>query len=493
MRPNPPDKDKPKPPRNYFSRREQMRLLLLVGMLMVVFILMMEAAKPKNWQWMWGEAPPVEGGPPLSATELGGQDIDTRLAPAAKPAADLPGTVAAPNFRWRPDGSLNNHDQAQRRAAKDIWRQQLELLDRSQRRMVQPMLRNVRKNEPVEGDVAEQWSETIAALDENWGKYTQQAMEAVRDDQFLSDEDKAAWLLILHTLQKQWDGQLREALAGAAHPARLTEPQRQQLSDFQQLFDEMAVAAIEDNTFIDRPNERMAWFRLAEILQSAGNRQLADESIPRVGFRQLFEQPDQYRAELVRIRGHAKRAYRVRAPQNYLGIEHYYVFWILPAGGPTSPITVYSLDVPPNFPEIKDKDLDKTVTTLNEFVEFPGYFFKRMAYLTENKETRVTPLLLAKSPQWTPAEPPGDPVLPDLRLLGAAVLAAALFGVGAAAFIYLQNRKVPASKNYSPVARARPQHLAGLHDEPLAPEPGEALSQLAQQELQSRPADESGN
>lgn len=41
------------PPPNYFSRAQQYRLLTLVFTLMLVLFLMGEAAKPKNWQWMW--------------------------------------------------------------------------------------------------------------------------------------------------------------------------------------------------------------------------------------------------------------------------------------------------------------------------------------------------------------------------------------------------------------------------------------------------------
>ncbi|MBN1910715.1 MAG: hypothetical protein JW818_13300 [Pirellulales bacterium] len=43
--------DDKREPRNYFSRREQWRLLMLVGTLGLVFILMFEARKPVNWAW----------------------------------------------------------------------------------------------------------------------------------------------------------------------------------------------------------------------------------------------------------------------------------------------------------------------------------------------------------------------------------------------------------------------------------------------------------
>ena len=40
-------------PPNYFSRREQYRLLVMCGMLMLVLVMMNEVRKPQMWRWMW--------------------------------------------------------------------------------------------------------------------------------------------------------------------------------------------------------------------------------------------------------------------------------------------------------------------------------------------------------------------------------------------------------------------------------------------------------
>jgi len=80
-------------PRNYFSRREQYRLLLLVFSLLTVFFLMQEAGRPANWQWLWGtnavsKGPPVSEGHTASqnvSSELqGNKEIDTRLREAVE-------------------------------------------------------------------------------------------------------------------------------------------------------------------------------------------------------------------------------------------------------------------------------------------------------------------------------------------------------------------------------------------------------------------------
>jgi hypothetical protein len=88
-------------PRNYFSRQEQYRLLMLVSMLMLALVLMVEAARPRNWQWLWN----VAGGPNPAVSQPGASrvglvhddpPIDTRLPPRPRPAGDdVPGQFVA--------------------------------------------------------------------------------------------------------------------------------------------------------------------------------------------------------------------------------------------------------------------------------------------------------------------------------------------------------------------------------------------------------------
>jgi hypothetical protein len=48
--------DHRRPPRNYFSRREQLRLLALVIGLGLVIVMMREASREENWHWLTGKA-----------------------------------------------------------------------------------------------------------------------------------------------------------------------------------------------------------------------------------------------------------------------------------------------------------------------------------------------------------------------------------------------------------------------------------------------------
>ncbi|MCA9195889.1 MAG: hypothetical protein KDA87_00060 [Planctomycetales bacterium] len=77
-KPNSPTKNIRHRPPNYASRSVQMRLFVLVGSLMLIFILMSEAAKPANWRWLW-QLTPTETAPV-------DQNVDTRAPDQAGPA-----------------------------------------------------------------------------------------------------------------------------------------------------------------------------------------------------------------------------------------------------------------------------------------------------------------------------------------------------------------------------------------------------------------------
>ncbi len=82
---------KPKQTPDYFSRREQYRLLVLVGLVMIVVVLMSEAGKPKNWAWMWGNEVPVQED--VAQEDFSGEPIDTRLNPTSDATANNPDLI----------------------------------------------------------------------------------------------------------------------------------------------------------------------------------------------------------------------------------------------------------------------------------------------------------------------------------------------------------------------------------------------------------------
>ncbi len=78
-----------RPPPNYFSRREQLRLMLLVGSLGLILVLIVRAADPKTWYWI---APPdSEGGVSADVVEAPSTPTPQRVE---RKAADGHGSLA---------------------------------------------------------------------------------------------------------------------------------------------------------------------------------------------------------------------------------------------------------------------------------------------------------------------------------------------------------------------------------------------------------------
>lgn len=153
----------------------------------------------------------------------------------------------------------------------------------------------------------------------------------------------------------------------------------------------------DDTTF--RDGDREAWFAIWMTLRSTDPRLYRNFSEKPVGFVELFGQPRAFRGKLVKLKGIVKRIQRVEAPANDFNIAGYWQAWILPEGGPPSPIVVYFQELPPGFP---------TGMKLEEPVEVVGYFFKRWAYMASDT-IRIAPLIMSREPFWKPVAIDSNP------------------------------------------------------------------------------------
>jgi hypothetical protein len=156
------------------------------------------------------------------------------------------------------------------------------------------------------------------------------------------------------------------------------------------LADPADLALVRDDT-VFRSADQRAWFTIWGRLQT----EAAAGSKPRgrkVTFAQLFSQPRSFRGRMVRIAGTIRRLQEVPAPSNAIGIDRYWQAWLDPAGGPSSPVVVYFLSLPPGTPTGMRVDVPAIVD---------GVFFKRWAYQASDA-IRLAPLLLSTEPQSPP-------------------------------------------------------------------------------------------
>ena len=415
-----------RPPPNYLSRSVQRRLFLAVGSLMLVVILMSEARKPQNWQWMWAEQ------------SRGAAQIDTRLPDVDGPI-DPPGTVYA-NFQQAEIPTLDKPQLAAEDAVNEFrslgWDFCLAQLSRDDRWALDRILKESRRPTAT-AQGGQRWRQAITRLADVWNDYFKQANQEV----LLSPVDQQrVWLQALVTLEIEWARELEPALGSVVDARALTEPQRKQLADLQNVIDRLSLGEVQDNT-VWRAAEQHAWFRLLEQLRESELQQLRHTSTGRASFVQLFRQPAEYRGKLVTVDGRAKLGYRVAAPRNIHGIEHYYIFWLQPSGGQNSPFVVYSLDLPQGFPAVQDKDRDGAATTLDEDVMFDAYFFKRWAYRAQDG-VNTAPLLLAKAPIWQPrANRTASRTMPSLLITTLSIVGVLGISIGLAYLAYVASNR----------------------------------------------------
>ncbi|MDG2382931.1 MAG: hypothetical protein P8N76_14780 [Pirellulaceae bacterium] len=157
--------------------------------------------------------------------------------------------------------------------------------------------------------------------------------------------------------------------------------------------DPQRLATIQDDTYF-RQKEAPAWFYLYQRLQETPLEVVdaigRDRQLSRL---QIYRQTDSYRGQLVRLQGIVRRAFRVPAVENDLGIESHWQLWMFENREANDPIVVYALEMPPGFPEGIE---------LEEDVWLTGYVYKRWSYPAKGG-LMVAPVVLAKRAHWLPA------------------------------------------------------------------------------------------
>jgi len=439
---------------------------MMVFAFMLVVVLMDEARKPQHWKWIWQmTAAPEQAGP-------SDEPVDTRLPPRAAPDDSPPGTIYASEPAGELPADFEDADERQR-VRLDIWRAWLKGSDRSQQQLLMRLLRASRNQTQLDDQDLAAWRAVDAKLKTTIQEYLAKANEAVLvSGEELPPQQKERLISVLSELEADWTGVLGPALQAPLEDRPWTKPEIEALDHLQATLDQLALANIRDD-MVWRPAEQTAWFRILEKLQRADPRNLAAESVGTVGFVQLFRQPDEYRGRVVTVKGTAELAYRVKAPQNDLGISGYYVFWLRPADGSDSPIVVYSLELPDRFPAIGDDH-----TQLNEDVAFTGYFFKRWAYGARDG-IRTAPLLVAKSPTWHFVPADSTRGFPSPQIAAAAILAVALLAIGIAAWAYRTSNALVGTRTLDTINPPDPQGLKSLSKQDVGPSVAESLRKLS--------------
>ncbi len=142
--------------------------------------------------------------------------------------------------------------------------------------------------------------------------------------------------------------------------------------------------------------EMPAYWRLLGWAQHQSFGDLSQRAQRDVPLTKLHEQPDKYRAQLLRLRLNVRRVLDFEAPQNSAGVRTVYEAWGWTNDSKARPYVVVFAELPPGMKPGTDVDYE---------VQFAGYFLKWMQYETYKGQKRSAPLLVGRL-QSRPASAP---------------------------------------------------------------------------------------
>jgi hypothetical protein len=435
---------------DYSQRQVRWRLFTWLALLMLVLALAERASDPRTWRWLqtWSSpvAPASQEAAPPPAPGSGSLTAQGQAIPTDAPSVS---TTAGATTAGKPEATASSRPDAapaapDAQAIQRLWAQ----LAEPQRKQLAELVLAGAQQRPLATPIV---AEAVAWL----GR--------------LAPEDAPPEAPLVA---------LRSALQAVAACQELTPSQIRLLRAVQSGLRQVLLSEVEDGTAIFRPAERDVWLYVMAECRELGPQALHRVSRGRVAYVQLHQQPEVYRGHVVTVVGRVRRAYRVAALSNPLGLDEYAVYWVLPEGGPDVPVVVYALGVPRGFPALPLWDQQPGGAVLDESVEISGVFLKQAAYRGEGG-VFTAPLLLTHTPRWQPRPPAPPP-----RGTGAvvvALMAAALVSLALVVGVWQRTRRRPGP------ARDGPESVQLPSDLNVTPKLEVALHELEQSAEESQP------
>ena len=461
------------PPPDYFSRRVRFKIFLLVCVFMLVVALMEKARDPKMYTWMGFD----RAGKATRNPVIPDAPTDNRVPIQRDPSTnEIPGLVQGPRQPETPwqrptERPMDRLGQAESLAWNHVWTS----LQRADRDTLNRWLEHAQTGGTFNWNAGKT---LISQLAEHWSSFLKQQRQLLTEQrEQLEVDGHKEWTEILDQLRDLWSETYRPALDMAASDAPLATQQQQTLQNIQDRIAEFAITKVRDNT-LHRGVEQEAWFHLLDILQRTPEPMLQERSTGNASYLQLFQQPGEYRAKLVTVRGSARMVSRFPAPRNQYGIDHYFRITLKPQGGPDNPILIYALELPTRFPVPQAPQMHVNV---REEIACNGYFFKRLVFRSRDG-LRTAPLILARLPRWYPAPVKQSASSPNPMWMSVGIAACLLIAISLTWLAHKRTQRVATSHQRT---TSLPLSLS-IADDDLGPTPIETLNQLAQSDSESR-------
>lgn len=135
-----------------------------------------------------------------------------------------------------------------------------------------------------------------------------------------------------------------------------------------------------------RPREMLPYWQFVEWSRTQSTTELEKRAQVEPAFTLVWEHPERYRGQLIRLRMHVRRVLQYDASENSLGLKVLYEAWGWTDESKSFPYVVVFSEKPPGLPVGNEVEAE---------VVFVGYFLKMMSY-TAFDSTRGAPLLVGR-------------------------------------------------------------------------------------------------
>ena len=389
------------PVRDFTSWRFRLRMGSLLAALLVVVLIMGEAGKPENWQWMGF---PEESPAPESAE--GSTAFD-----------DSPGRNDAPEESRLGDTGPSNQTPLDVRVSDstpplpakvvDFWEEHVAQIKEGAelQRLSQWVQAGASGSSTSMPGPRTESKETITEqtqrkrlLDKLVRKRNRFHDKLFDQISFMEDAARKEQLSAeLHEARTFWQSKILPALQCVVDGQELTISQSMAMKQLQTLLDRLVFSQVLDLAPLNRKMEGAAWIRNWELLepnplgwnaQSEG----PQSGSPLVSQIQLTGQPDVYRGRPIRTEGWLRRLERKTSTHTKLNLEEYYVGWFRPKDSNLMPYCFYFRDIPEQW---KTKLGSGNSLDLNAFIKVEGRFFKIRSYQSAERKILSCPLIFA--------------------------------------------------------------------------------------------------
>ncbi|MEE2643269.1 MAG: hypothetical protein VX768_21750 [Planctomycetota bacterium] len=425
---------------HFSTRAVKLRIFALVCGVMIVLVLMFEAGKPDNWEWMgFPDAEPAidtrylsnvypvsrdqqksnPGGEEIFR-EPGGSDPE-KSDPAKKEPAPEPvdgESKVSPDDPFLQPGYVV--------AEKTFWDASYKKLNYRQRMLLLEGLYRARRGGELAEQKASEWlriSEEISNANDRYQGDIVQFMTTLGE----SDPERGQLSQTLFQLQNRWT-RFHRILLAIGNPESGEPIDATELDNLQQVVDRTAFGFVEDNALQSFVNDQPAMFRLIERVQVEKPGAVSSGGTAEtVQFAQLYKETDRLRGEKVTFEGEIRAAYWFQPTPNFLGVDRLYAFWIQIVGA-QNPVAVYSLSVPGGFVANLDDHDQSNPVELREKVRITGLLFQKMVYAAEDGQ-RIAPVVFTDQFLWQAEEPEKGNASGELP--GMTILFGSFLGFGA--------------------------------------------------------------